>query len=212
MKIETYIKKIQALHACEEAVEAAGKYTTSQELWDDCKRGDWMLWLIAGTRRQGCRKLVLAACECARLSLQYIPDGDDRPKIAIETAERWARGKDGVTLDMVREAAYAANAAANAAAYAAYAANAANAAACAAYAAANAAAYAAFAAKAAYSAIDAYAAYTAYSAGADAALFAKNKILEKCADVVRQYYPKVDVLFRKEQEGKNGLLSSLRSE
>ena len=31
MKIETYIKKIQALHACEEAVEAAGKYTTSQE-------------------------------------------------------------------------------------------------------------------------------------------------------------------------------------
>jgi len=26
MKIETYIKKIQALHACEEAVEAAGLF------------------------------------------------------------------------------------------------------------------------------------------------------------------------------------------
>ena len=112
MKIETYIKKIQALHACEEAVEAAGKYTTSQELWDDCGRGDWMLWLIARTQHDR-KQLVLATCACLRLSLKYVPAGENRPRMAIETAEKWARD-EGATLDDIRAAANA-FAAANAA-------------------------------------------------------------------------------------------------
>jgi hypothetical protein len=92
-----------------------------------------MLWLAAraGVDR---KVIVLIACECARLALPHLKAGEDRPRAAIETAERWARGEVGVTLDDVRKAAaYSAaaySAAAAAAAAAAYSAAAAAAAAC----------------------------------------------------------------------------------
>ena len=82
------------------------------------------------------QRLVLASCACARTVLHLVPEGEHRPQIAIETAERWTRGE--ATLEEVQLAANAANAA-DAAAYAANAANAAANAANAAYAAANAA-------------------------------------------------------------------------
>ena len=121
------------------------------------------------------RPLVLAACECARLVLPRVKAGESRPLLAIEAAERWARGGDGApTLQEVRRAADAAYAAADAA-YAAY---------DAAYDAAYAAAYAAYAAAdAAYDAADAAAAAEA----------ARAKTLAICADIVRKHYPKVPI-------------------
>ncbi len=130
MKINDYIKEIKKLDACGEAIKDALKYETSQDLWEDCKRGDWMLWLIGkmsgepGSEKR--KKLVISACKCARLALVHVPEAEDRPLIAIETAEKWVRNEDGTTLDDVRSAAayaaaYAAAAAADAAAAAAYA-------------------------------------------------------------------------------------------
>jgi len=87
------------------------------------------------------QRLVLASCACARTVLHLVPEGEHRPRIAIETAERWTRGE--ATLEEVQlAAANAANAAyaVDAAANAYYAANAAYAAAYA----ANAAAYVAY--------------------------------------------------------------------
>ena len=159
MEIKEYIEKLEKLNACREAREDALKYKTSQELWDACKRGDWMLWLIdrlsGEPESEKRKKLVLAACQCARLSLKYVKEGETRPLKAIETAESWARG-ESVTIEVVRTAsaayaAYSASTAASSAAYAAYAASAAAAAYAAAYAAASAAdadADAAFAARA----------------------------------------------------------------
>ena len=106
-------------------------------------------WLIKQSRRLG----VWCACACAREALKYVPKGEDRPRIAIETAENWVRGK--ATKNQVKKASdaawtyvasgYAAAAAAAAAADAAWAADAATA--CAARAAANAASAAAAARK-----------------------------------------------------------------
>jgi len=223
MKINGYILKIKKLGACEEAVLDAHNYKTSQELWDDCERGDWMLWLIgklSGEPENDKRKkLVLTTCECARLALPFAGKNKEVAKKAIETAEKWAKNK--ATIKEVKAAAYAAYTAYAAAAYAAYAAYAAAyaadaaaayavaAAADAAYTAYAAAAYAAYAAYAAAYAADAAAAYAAYAAAyavaaaayaayaaayaADAA--AKSKILKKCAKIVRKNYPKVDDLF-----------------
>jgi hypothetical protein len=202
------------LDACKEAVEFAAKFPTLQAAWDACDRGDWLLWLLGRLSgppgSESRRKLVLAACACARLALPHVKAGEDRPRLAIETAERWARQEDGVTLDMVRSAAaYAAAYAASDAAYAdAYAASdaAAYADAYAAYAAgasANAAAYAANAAgasaNAAYAAADA--AYAAYAADhADAAAYAaaaRTKTLKDCAEIVRKMYQKAPELARR---------------
>jgi len=150
------------LGACPEAVKWAGR-KTPKKAWETCKQSDWLLW-IAGKLNVDRKLLVLAACGCARTALKYIPAGEDRPRIAIETAEAWTRGE--ATIEQVRTAAYAAYAAADAA-----------------YAAADAAASAAAsaAADAAYAAADA--AYAAASAAADAA--ARKDI----ADIVRKIIP-----------------------
>ena len=111
------------LGACREAVEWAETQPTAKQAWRRCKRGDWLLWIAAQGVKRGSaehRSIVLAACGCARLALPHVPTGEDRPRIAIETAETWARSQGGVTLATVRRAAaaYATSAATSAAAYA----------------------------------------------------------------------------------------------
>jgi len=156
------------LGACTEAVKWAGR-KTPKKAWETCKQSDWLLW-IAGKLDVDRKLLVLAACACVRRALKYIPAGEDRPRIAIETAEAWTRGE--ATIEQVRTAAYAADAAC-AAADAAYAA-----AAHAAYTAAYAAAHAAY--TAAYAA-----AHAAYTAAACAAYAAQKQM----ADIVRKIIP-----------------------
>jgi len=184
LKIETMkteiIKKLTDLHACHEAVEWARTQPDWKTLWKNCQRGDWMLWIIgkfSGEPGSDARKpLVLAACECARLALKYVPAGEEIPLKAIETAESWAKD-EGPTLEDVRDAAAAAYAYAAAHAYAA------------AYAYAAAAAVNAAAAAAAAAADDA--ADVAADVAADAA---NRETLKQCADIVRKHYPDWDIL------------------
>ena len=161
----THVEKLENMGACREAVEWAREFRSMMEAWRACERGDWMLWYIgrlSGKPESASRRrLVLCSCKCARLGLPYVPQGEKRPLVAIQTAERWAHGEGGVSLEDVRAAADAAAYAASAASAAAYAAYAA---ASAAYAAANAAAYAAYAA-------------------------ARLRVLSECADLVREAYP-----------------------
>jgi hypothetical protein len=173
------MKCLKKLRACGEATSWVSGRDLAQ-VWESCHRGDWMLWLIgcmAGepgwpTRQQ----VVLAVCDCAETALQFVKQGEDRPRKAIETARAWARGE--ASLDEVRADAYAAYAAAADAAYAA-------------------AAYAAYAA-AAYADADAYAdAYAAAdgkdisrTARQDTAQTARAKALATCAEIVRRAVPR----------------------
>lgn len=168
-----------SLGACNEAVRWAGGYDSLAEAWQRCQRGDHMLWLagrLAGPPGDDSRRpLVLAACECAELSLPLIRDDNVRPvaEATIQTAQAWAHGE--ATIEDVRVAQReCCNAAAAAAANAAYAAGA--------------------AAAAADAANDANAAYAASyaAAAADAAYAAdvsRDHILAHCADIVRRHYP-----------------------
>ena len=150
--------------ACEAAMDWLGD-RDSARMWAECKRPDWLLWWAAHSVPR--QELVLAACDCAETALRFVPQGEDRPRLAIETTSRWARGE--ATVEEVRAAARAARAAdaaaraADAAARAAYAATRA----------ARAADAAARAARAADAATDAARAATraarAARAGADAA-------------------------------------------
>ena len=152
------------LGACTEAVKWAGR-KTPKKAWETCKRGDWLLW-IASKLDIDRKKLVLAACACARTALKYVPVGEDRPRIAIETAEAWTRGE--ATIEQVRTVTHAAHAAAHAAytAHAAYVADA--------------------AAQAAHSAYAADAAtYAAYAVAAHSSLAAQKQM----ADIVREIIP-----------------------
>ena len=165
--MKTVRVQLTELNACSEAVDWAEKFDTLEEAWEVCERGDWMLWLAA-KKQMDRKKIVSAACECARLSLQYTDD--PRVLACIETTERWTR--DEATLDEVEAAAGAAWAAAWASRAAARAAWAAAWAAEAAGAAAGAAARAAEAAGAA--------------AGA-AARASRAATLKTCAIIVRKH-------------------------
>ena len=177
---EPWWSELVDLEACEDAVEWARTQPSLTQAWRRCTRGDWMLWYASLQDNVARKRLVWVACQCARLSLKHVPDGENRPRIAIETAEAWTRG-DAI-LREVRAAAYAADDAA----YAADAADAADAA----YAAAN-------AADAAYAA---YAAYAAACAAANAAYAAnaatETATLAECARIVRREWPTIAALRR----------------
>ena len=165
---------LDEIHAYSEAVDWARTQPDAHTAWATCQRGDWMICMAAQRCMQGDpthRAVVLAACECARLSLKHVPEGEDRPRVAIETAECWARREGGVTLDDVREARMAASAYAYASA-SAY---------------AYAAAYAADAADAAYAAAASASAATAAAAGEPAAASVRASTLAQCADIVRKW-------------------------
>jgi len=119
-------EKLIKINSCSEAVKWIGGRGL-QKAWTECNRADWMLWLCGKmvdkpgwpTRQ----KLVLVACDCASRALKYVPDGEDRPRKAIETARAWTKGR--ATIEQVRDAAAAADAVYAAAADAVYAADAA---------------------------------------------------------------------------------------
>lgn len=145
---------------------------------------------LDGPRRQ---PLVLAACECARLALRHVPSGEDRPRLAIEMAERWARGEAEVVPGQVKAAAYAARAAADAAYTAAFDADAASIAATAsaaeaAYDAASVAYAGRAAGRAARAAANAASLAGAYAAGNEPPVVLAAT-LARCADIVRRHYP-----------------------
>ena len=161
--MKAWIEPIADMEACDEAVDWCEQFDSLDEAWQACERGDWMLWLLgmlSGPPGSGSRKkLVLVVCQCARLALPYVKKGEMRPLKAIETAEAWARGDEGITLQDVRDAAARAASAASAAARVAYATYAADAAA------------------------------RASDAAARASDAAYVDTLRECADIVREYYP-----------------------
>jgi len=63
----------------------------SARMWAECLRPEGLLWYAsAHVSRQ---ELVLAVCDCAEMALRYVPENENRPRLAIETARKWAVGK-----------------------------------------------------------------------------------------------------------------------
>ena len=209
-----HVDLLRRLDACDEAIEWYGD-RDSEDAWRECQHGDWMLWIASkiGVDR---KRIVMASCDCVEPALQFVPDGEDRPRAAVDAARAWCQG--AASYEEVRAAAAVADALANAAFANAAFANAAfaNAAAVAdalanaafayayyaAYAAAASAYYAAYAAYAATAthyassaassaaAAFAYAYYAAHAANATHyAAAARTQSLAASADIVRRHIP-----------------------
>jgi hypothetical protein len=156
--------------ACAEALEWLGD-RTPQQAWDECPDPRWMLWWLGHTPHDR-KTLVLCVCEIARTVLHLVPEGEDRPRIAIETAEAWARGN--ATIEQVQEAADAADADDAAFADAAYAA----------------AAYAAFAASVRSGAFAAFAASAVSAFARAVSAFARAAgALATQGAIIRRHFP-----------------------
>jgi hypothetical protein len=187
--------------ACKDGANYFNSFSSPQEFYQNCNRGDWLLWLFARTNPNSLKELTLAKAHCANTVRHLMKEESSRA--AVDTAIRFGEGKASKEeLDDAYAAAYAAYAAADAYAdaYAAYAAGAADAAGAAADAAEAAAADAAYAADAADAADAAYAADAAdadadaadadaYAYAEAAAEAARTQSRQLTAGIVRKYLP-----------------------
>ena len=162
-----FITQLKKLNACSDGIEEAKQHKNFYAAWRSCKRGDWLMWLVVELKMDH-KKIVLAACDCAELSLHFAEGTScyEPAKHCLEVARAWCRGE--VTIEEVRKAAHATRAAYSAAC----------AAACTAYVAARAARAAS------------RAAYAAARAAGDAAYY---KTLSDCAQIVRKHFKYADV-------------------
>jgi hypothetical protein len=170
--------------ACKDGANYFNSFSSPQEFYQNCNRGDWLLWLFARTNPNSLKELTLAKAHCANTVRHLMKE--ERSIAAVDTAIRFGEGKAS------KEELDAADDAAEDAAYAAYAAAyAADAAAADAAYAAYAAAYAADAADAAAEAAAAADAAEAAAAAdaADAADAARTQNRQLTADIVRKYLP-----------------------
>ena len=121
MNSEQFSELLSNLGACSDA-RAWARGKDLHTVWTTCERGDWLLWLCGKMVDQAARptrkELVLATCACAETVLPFVNVGDDRPRLAIETARAWARGEASVK-EVKAKAAYYAYYSANSAYYAA---------------------------------------------------------------------------------------------
>lgn len=86
MKFQDYLLSI---NACEEA-RAWNADRDLQTCWQECERGDWMLWLMKKANLCDLRTLTLAKAKCAELAKPYMKD--ERSLAALRAAFDFANG------------------------------------------------------------------------------------------------------------------------
>jgi hypothetical protein len=191
--MEKVIRKLEEKsNVCSGALKYMQKFEDGQEhqAWCRCFNGVWMIWFL---ERTGYDRKILTdlTCQCARMALKHVRVGEERPRSAIELAERWAGGEVISDVDLLEaaEASFAASTVDRASDAACAAASAA------AYAAASASASATAAGSPATPEVDESAsravlfaanafAYAAYFAGTDHDA-ARGLVLQHFADIVR---------------------------
>jgi hypothetical protein len=96
MDTATFLHCLAALDACDEVRVWIATQPDAATAWAACPRADWMMWLLGELHIRGAlpsEMLVLAGCACAQTALWTVPAGDDRPRLALEEARRWAQGE-----------------------------------------------------------------------------------------------------------------------
>ena len=95
-----HTKLLAKLGACQDAIDWYAE-KDSQEAWESCERGDWLLWIAA---HLGVDKtlLILAARDFASTAIATAPTGSLLHE-ALHTVGRWACGQ--ANMDAVRDAA-----------------------------------------------------------------------------------------------------------
>lgn len=82
----TLQEHLVSIGACKEARDWA-ENRTAKQAWGECDRPNWLQWWARRIGGHSRVQFIRIACDCARLVL---PPGDDRSRLALEAAERWA--------------------------------------------------------------------------------------------------------------------------
>ena len=94
------VKSFLAKHrACDDGKAFALKHRTMQQVWTNCQRSDWMLWILEHTKPMPDKMSRLFACWCVRNTpMKYGRTTwdlltDERSRNAVVVAEAFAAGK-----------------------------------------------------------------------------------------------------------------------
>lgn len=107
-KTPTVVELLRPFRPCAGVALWARQWSSPQEAWTHCKRGDWMLGLLArfagAPESEERKKLVPCSCHCVALALPLAND----PSVAqgLLVAWRWVQGQ--ATLEELRSARIAA--------------------------------------------------------------------------------------------------------
>jgi len=99
--------KLEKLNACREAIEWVKTQKSPTDAWQNCERGDWMLWITKRLNLDD-RKLTLAKAMCVK-QIEHLMK-DQRSKDTLQAAIDYGNGK--ISREELNEYAYAAYAAA----------------------------------------------------------------------------------------------------
>lgn len=103
------------MNACSDALKWLESQKELKSAWENCERGDWMLWLLNKTTNKSdelsLRRLTLVKARCAKIVIHLM--NDERSRNAVLIAEQYGLGN--AIRSELDAAAYAADAAARAA-------------------------------------------------------------------------------------------------
>ena len=60
------------------------------------ERADWMIWTLLKSGTCSRKQIVKLGCVCAKFALKRVPEGENCPKMAIDTTVRWCNGKAAI--------------------------------------------------------------------------------------------------------------------
>ncbi len=92
MTYPSWTRRLRGLRPlpCREAMQWAKSYSSAQQAWAECKRGDWMLWLVGMTCGDDRSRFSLVSCECSSLG------GGRGPETEAARTARYGRYADVV--------------------------------------------------------------------------------------------------------------------
>lgn len=87
--INSSISFLRKIHACEESISYASSQSDFQSIWNNCPRGDWLIWL-ASLLRAPQKLIVQVSIECVRPVLKLIPGNE----YVIIRCNKWVNGEE----------------------------------------------------------------------------------------------------------------------
>jgi len=110
-----FCSKYSPNEMCVEGREFALSHETMSQVWDACEKPAWLFWMLEKCKPLEKEQSVRLSIAFAEKCLVNIPEGENRPKIAIEAARAWIENP----CEETRSAASAAESAAESAAWSA---------------------------------------------------------------------------------------------
>lgn len=76
---------------CREGLDFAIQFDTMADVWDACEQPGWMFWIIRRTTPLTKKQSVQMSVAFSEPRLDCVPEGEDRPRNAIEAANKWLK-------------------------------------------------------------------------------------------------------------------------